>query len=82
MPISVLASILKANSIYRRQPAHAHIRAVRRKLKRYISAARAVDMAALEGSSDLLRELGHRVDIYILSGTEMKAQRIKAARFI
>ena len=39
-------------------------------------------MAALEGYSGLLRELGPRVDIFILSGTEMKAQRIKAARFI
>ena len=82
MPTSVLASILRAKSIYRRQPANAHIRAVMRELNRYISAARAVDMAALEGYSGLLRELGHRVDVFILSGTEMKAQRIKAARFI
>lgn len=39
-------------------------------------------MAALEGYADLLRGVGNRVDVFICSAEEMKAQRMKAARYI
>ena len=82
MPTSVKSSMLRAKSIYCQQPANAHTRAWRRELNRYISAAQAAYTAAQEGHSGLLRELGHGVEIFILSDTEMWAQRIKSARFI
>ncbi|CAN8065712.1 unnamed protein product [Agarophyton chilense] len=47
-----------------------------------MTATRAVDMAALEGFTQLLRDCGHTVKMFIISGVEMKRQRLKAADFI
>lgn len=82
MKSSQIASLVKAKGLYRREPPFRHYRSVRRELLRYISAYRAVNMAALEGYISQLREQGHLVNVFIENGVEMKPIRIKASRFI
>ncbi|CAN8075950.1 unnamed protein product [Agarophyton chilense] len=47
-----------------------------------MTATRAVDMAALEGFTQLLRDCEHTVKVFIISRIEMKRQRLKAAEYI
>lgn len=77
-----IASIVKAKGIYHRQPPYTHYRAIRRELMRHLTTSRAVNMAALDGYTKILEDVGHKAKVYIFNGLEMKEQRLKAARHI
>ena len=77
-----ISAIVKAKGIYLRQPPVTHYRAIRRELLRHLCTSRAVNMAALDGYAQLLRDMGHKVDVIIINGLEMKQQRLKAAKHI
>lgn len=77
-----IAGIVKAKGIYTRQPPPYHYRAVLKVLRSEMAKSRAIQMAAMEGFADLLRDEGHYVKIIIVSGSEMKTIRRKAAEFI
>lgn len=47
-----------------------------------MNAIRCVDMAALEGYTELFSECGHSVRVYVASGNEMRQIRLKAAKHI
>lgn len=57
MSAKKIAKLVKAKGLYRSQPSLTHFRSVRRDIMRYMTATRAVDMAAMHGYIDLLIEL-------------------------
>ena len=73
---------MKAKGFCLRQPPYTHYRTIRRELLRHLFTSRAVNMAALDGYAQLLRDVGHKVDIVIIGGKEMKEKRLKAAKHI
>ena len=77
-----IQDILASKEIYPTQPPYSYYRTRRRELSRHILTARAIDVATLEGYADLLRTVGHHVQIVIVSGKKMKAIRVKAAKNI
>lgn len=77
-----IATIIKAKQIYRRQPSQRHYRAVRAELMAHMTKSRAVQMAAMGGYMRLLRDLGHTAHLLEMTGVEMKAVRVKSAKFI
>lgn len=74
-----VAMIVIEKEMYLGRPSHWHFRAVLDELLKRIYANRVVEMAALEGYSKLLRNIGHNVTIFISTGPEKKEIRVKAA---
>lgn len=78
----MISELVKAKNVYRRQPPLSHFRAIKLELNRHVSICRHVDMAALDGYASLLRDVGHKVEIDIIKGIEMKAVRVTSSRHI
>lgn len=77
-----IARIINAKGVYSRKPSMAHYRSVRREVLRHMAASRAVDMASMQGYIDLLVSCGHRATLIVMTGVQMKATRLKAAKYI
>ena len=77
-----IASLVRAKQIYKRDPPKSHYRAIRREILRIMSAGRAVQMAAMEGYMKLLEGCGHKCELQVVTGIEMKAIGVKAAKHI
>lgn len=74
-----IAALVRSKGIYRRQPPYTHYRTIRKELIRHLSISRTVNMSSFEGYAQLLKECGHQVELIIMTGLDMKAQRIKSA---
>ena len=82
MTTKTIATMVRTKEIYSRQPSIRHFRAVRTELAKIIAKYRLEEMASMEGYAELLRELGHTVEIFTCQAFEMRVIRVKAARFI
>lgn len=77
-----ISDLVRAKELYSRHPPLRHFRAVKKVMEDMLLQNRAEDMAGMRGYMSLLRDEGHTVELYTMTGTEMKQIRVKAAEFI
>lgn len=77
-----IARIVESKDIFMHPPSTRFFNTVRNVIRDGLQLNRAIQMAAMPAFTELLRQCGHQVELMVMSGHDMKATRIKSARFI